>query len=174
MARVHLIIGPVGAGKSTYAKQLCRDQRALSLNLDDWLARLFRPDRPETNVMPWYLERVERCKAQIWCVTQSALSAGTSVVLEIGLIRAAERRAFYEWVDRDGVELDITWVHAPRDLRRERVAERNRRRGETFSMEVPLQIFELASDLWEAPSEGECRERGITRWSETAGPRHER
>src|SRR5688500_9099140 len=50
MARVHLIIGPVGSGKSTFALQLARERGALRLNLDEWMALLFRPDRPETGL----------------------------------------------------------------------------------------------------------------------------
>ena len=32
---------------------------------------------------------------------------------------------------------------------------RNQNRGETFSMVVPPEVFEMASDMWEPPSEDE-------------------
>ena len=55
--RVHLVIGPVGAGKSTYVRQLVQQHpRAVPLNLDDWMATLFSPDRPvqpDADVMGW-------------------------------------------------------------------------------------------------------------------------
>ena len=170
MARAHLLIGPVGAGKSTLALRLCREHQALRLTLDDWMTRLFRPDRPDAGVVEWYVERAERCLEQIWRVAQDALAAGTDVVLEIGLIQRRDREAFYRRVDEAGVALVVHLVDAPRELRRERVAQRNLERGQTFSMEVPPPFCELASDLWEPPDELEQRERAIHVWSAPGVP----
>ena len=99
MARVHLIVGPVGAGKSTLAGQLGREHGAVRLILDEWMAALFSADRPD--------------------------------------------------------------VDAPRDVRRERVEQRNLDRGATFAMVVPPAIFELASDLWEPLDDDERRGRDV-------------
>jgi predicted kinase len=155
MARIHLIIGPVGAGKSTFAQRLYRDHAALRLNLDEWMARLFRPDRPDNGIMEWYHERTARCIEQIWSLTRSSIDVGTNVVLEIGLIRRRDRERLYQRVDAAGYELTIYVLDAPRELRRERVEQRNREKGETFSMVVPPDMFELASDMWEPPEEPE-------------------
>jgi len=42
----------------------------------------------------------------------------------------------------------------------------NADRGDTFKMIVPPAIFELASDLWEPPDDGECAGRSVT-WLRT-------
>lgn len=147
--RIHLLVGPVGAGKSTLALRLAREHGAICLNLDEWMAALFRPDRPQTDVMPWYVERAQRCLEHIWTLTQRLIDANTSVVLEVGLIRRHEREQFFRRVDARGYALTLYLVDAPRALRRQRVEERNARQGETFSMVVPPAVFELASDLWE-------------------------
>ncbi|RYY59778.1 MAG: ATP-binding protein, partial [Comamonadaceae bacterium] len=52
-------------------------------------------------------------------------------------------------------------LDAPREVRRERVLQRNAEQGETFSMVVPLHIFELASDLWQPPDAAECAQRSV-------------
>jgi predicted kinase len=161
MPRIHLIIGPVGAGKSTFAIGLSKERRALRIALDEWMTVLFRPDRPATGVMEWYLERTDRCVEQIWRVSESALAAGTDVVLEIGLIRRSDRERFYERVDAAGLDLTVYVLDAERELRRERVARRNLERGATFSMEVPPHVFELASDMWEPPEDVECDDREV-------------
>lgn len=161
MPQIHLIVGPVGAGKSTFARALCRRHAALRLTLDEWMAALFSADRPATGVMEWYVERTERCVDQIWRVTTSAIAAGIDVVLEIGLIQRRARERFYERVDASGVGLTIHVVDAPRELRRARVEARNQEQGETFSMVVPPAIFELASDLWEAPDDIEREGRDV-------------
>lgn len=161
MPRLHLIVGPVGAGKSTFARALCRERSAVRLTLDEWMAVLFRPDRPAAGIVEWYVERTERCIEQMWRVACSTIDAGTDVVLEIGLIQRRDRQRFYDRVDTSGHELTIYVLDAPRELRRERVEARNLAQGPTFSMVVPPQIFELASDLWQPPDADECEGREV-------------
>jgi predicted kinase len=169
VAQIHLVIGPVGAGKSTFALQLARDHAAIRLNLDEWIAVLFSPDRPEDRIMEWYVERTQRCLEQIWRLTTRTIAIGTDVVLEIGLIQRRDRERLYRRVDDLGLRLVIHVLDAPRELRRARVELRNREQGETFSMVVPARIFDLASDMWEPPDESECRGRDI-RFISTATP----
>ncbi|HEU4582172.1 MAG TPA: AAA family ATPase [Polyangiaceae bacterium] len=159
-ARIHLILGPVGAGKSTFALELARRHAGVRLTLDEWMTVLFRPDRPEAGLPEWYIERASRCVEQIWALAQALVASGTAAVLEIGLLQRAARAAFYRRVEAAGCGLSVYVLDAPRDLRRARVLARNEQRGATFSMPVPPEIFELASDLWEplAPEEAQGRE----------------
>ena len=159
---LHLIIGPVGAGKSTFARALAGKHRAVRLILDDWMAQLYGADeRPATGRIEWYLERRDRCLEQIWKLTAALCEVGTPVVLEIGLLRRAEREAFYRRVEDAGYDLAVYVLDAPREVRRERVMRRNEERGETFAQVVPLDFFELASDMWEPPDDDEASERAI-------------
>lgn len=151
MSTIHLLIGPVGSGKSTFARRLKAEHGALRLTLDEWMARLFRDDRPAEGLVAWYRERAERCVAQIWDVAQEALSLGTDVILEIGLLERQQREAFYWLVDPHPAQLRVYVVDAPRDVRRERVARRNTTE-EAGGRVVPPQIFEMASDMWEPPT----------------------
>lgn len=160
-AHVHLIVGPVGSGKSTFALELARRERALRIGLDDWMTRLFSPDRPASGVIEWYRERAARCVEQIWRVSLAASDAGVASVLEIGLIQRQERLEFYERVAASDRSLTIYLVDAPRELRRQRVTERNLQRGTTFSMHVPEEIFELASDLWQPLDDAERAGRDV-------------
>ena len=162
MARVHLVIGPVGAGKSTWCRALAVRERAVHLNLDAWMARLYGADpRPAEGRIAWYLERRDRCLAQLWEVARDVLGAGTDTILEIGLLRRAERKAFYAQVDAIGAALVVTVLDAPIAVRRERVMRRNTERGPTFSVEVPPEFFEIASAAWEPPDAEERAARGI-------------
>lgn len=159
---VHLVIGPVGAGKTTFARQLAAERGAVSLNLDAWMARLFGADpRPADGVIAWYLERRDRCLDQIWRVAVSVIDAGAPVALEIGLLQRSERAAFYRRVDERGAPLVVYVLDAPIDERRERVRRRNRDRGDTFSVEVPPDFFELASSMWQPPDEAEQAARDV-------------
>lgn len=161
MAHIHLLIGPVGAGKTTHALALAHRHGAVRFDLDEWMVRLFRPDRPDADVMAWYVERAARCIDQIWEVSQEVLATGVDVVLEIGLLRLAQREAFYDRLDQASCATSVYVVDAPRAVRWARVERRNVQRGPTFSMEVPREVFELASDLWEPPVGPECLERDV-------------
>jgi predicted kinase len=162
MAQVHLVIGPVGAGKSTFAAGLCVEERAVRFTLDAWMAQLFGDDaRPASGVIEWYVERRDRCLELIWKTAVSVLDLGVNVVLEIGLIQRSERTAFYDRVDAAGYPLTVYVLDLPRDVRRERVARRNVEQGETFSTVVPPHFFELASDLWQPPDDIECEGRDV-------------
>lgn len=160
-ARVHLVVGPVGAGKSTFALKLAQDRAAIRLTLDEWMVTLFRPDRPETDRVAWYRERAERCIDQIWKVALQLTAQRRDVVLEIGLLQREERERFYARVDEAELPLTIHVLDAARDVRRDRVQQRNCQQGPTFSMVVPPEIFELASDLWEPPENDECEGRDV-------------
>lgn len=155
MTCLYLIEGPVGAGKSTFAQHLSREIAAPHLNLDAWMARLFRPDRPDTDVMTWYVARKARCIEQIWEVATAMLDTGHPVVLELGLIQRDSRYAFYERVARSGHALQVCLLDAPISVRHDRVRCRNLEQGSTYAMDVSDEVFELASALWEAPDAAE-------------------
>ena len=161
MPKVHLVVGPVGAGKSTFALALAREHMAVRLTLDDWMTTLFAPDRPTEDIPAWYVERARRGVEQIWKVTQDVLGAGKHVILEIGLIRRADRSAFFESAEKANIDLTVHVLDAPRAVRRNRVVRRNDERGETYSMAVPPGIFELASDMWEPLLDDECSGRDV-------------
>lgn len=166
MPRIHLLEGPVGAGKSTFARHLTARHAAPILVLDDWMATLFGPDRPAESVpMParvrWYMERKARCLDQLWKVASGVLDAGSDVVLELGLVQAHARQSFYGWVDAGAYDLTVYVLDAPREVRRARVQARNRARGETWSMDVSDAFFDHASDLWEPPDATECADRDV-------------
>ncbi len=154
---LHLVVGPVGAGKSTWARRWAVQRGGVFLDLDTWMVRLYGKDnRPAENVIAWYLERRERCRALIWDTALEILGAGSDVLLETGLVAAGEREAFYGKVWEEGLTLHVYLVDAPRDVRRERVARRNDSQ-EVHVQVVPLDFFERASDAWQPPSEAERR-----------------
>ncbi|MEM1229397.1 MAG: AAA family ATPase [Pseudomonadota bacterium] len=161
MATIHLLEGPVGAGKSTYAAQLSHAHRAPHLNLDEWLVTLFRPDRPEADFMAWYLERKDRCLAQIWATAGALLDLEIDVVLELGLVQAAARQAFYERADAEDRALIVYLLETPKAERWARVQCRNVSGQGRYHMPVDEAMFELANNAWEPPSSAERRARAI-------------
>jgi predicted kinase len=161
MQKIHLVEGPVGAGKSTYSMALAARIGGVHIALDEWFAKLFSPDRPGVDVILWYMERKARLLDHIWHHAQSLLVAGANPILELGLVQRQSREDFYRRARDASVELQICVLDASRELRRERVARRNVEKGPTFSMVVPDAVFEMASDMWQAPDDIEIAENGI-------------
>ena len=73
---------------------------------------------------------------------------------------AIEREGVYAKALAEGIPLTVYLLDAPRDLRRERLAERNRTASKNTQL-VPLHFFELASDAWQPPSDAERERMGI-------------
>jgi predicted kinase len=155
MAQLNVIFGPCGAGKTTYAHAFARRERAVAFILDDWMARLFGPDMPDPIEYEWMLERVGRCEAQIWSVAAAVIAAGTSVVLDIGLMRRADRERVRQIAEATGLDLKFHFVDAPQEVRRARVAGRNEVRGESFAIEVTPELFEFIEGVYEPPEPAE-------------------
>ena len=161
MPNIHLIEGPIGAGKSTFSTSLAIQQSGVHIALDEWFAVLFSEDRSDTDFLPWYIERKSRCLELIWKHTRQIMASGTDAILELGLIQQQSRQEFYGRMQSAGFDFSVYVLDASRDIRRERVQRRNLEKGPTFSMVVPDNVFEMASDLWEAPDEIESMERAI-------------
>ena len=162
-ASLNVIFGPCGAGKTTYAHAFARREKAVAFILDDWMARLFGPDMPDPLVYEWMLERVGRCESQIWASAAATIAAGTSVILDIGLMRKADRERVRQIAEATGLPLVFHFVDAPQAVRRARVADRNVVMGESFAIEVTPDLFEFIEGVYEPPEPGELTGAVISR-----------
>jgi predicted kinase len=157
---IHLLFGPLGAGKSTLALQLADQQRGVRLSIDDWMLELYGPDRPQTMDLSWVVARVQRCERRIWAVTTDLVQRGGTAVLDLGCLQAADRARFAAQARALGLPLQPHYVTAPRAIRRQRVLQRNQERGATFAFEVTPGMFDFMESRFEPPSADElagCR-----------------
>jgi predicted kinase len=83
------------------------------------------------------------------------MAAGTDVILDIGLMRRADRARLREIADGAGLPLQFHFVTASQDARRARVADRNVIRGESFAIEVTPELFDFIEGVWEEPEPAE-------------------
>lgn len=151
-ATLNLVFGPCGAGKTTYALALARREGAVAFVLDEWGARLFGPDVDGPLDFGWMVERLGRCETLIWSTAAAVLDAGTSVVLDLGLMRRADRERIRKIAQAAGRSMQWHFVDAPQQVRRARVAARNETKGETFVRELPPEMFEMIEAIYEPPA----------------------
>jgi predicted kinase len=152
---VHLVFGPVGAGKSTYARTLAARDGGVRFAIDDWMHELFAPDMAPALDFGWIMARVRRCEQRIRATAFEVLGTGTPVVLDMGFMKAADRAAFRLWAVEAGHAVHDHFIHAPAPVRAERVCTRNATRGETFSFEVTPMMFEFMERVFEPPDAAE-------------------
>jgi len=157
---VHLIFGPQGAGKTTFARALADEERAVRFSIDEWMTALCGPDLPSPIDLAWIMERVARCERRIWQVGAEVVRRGGAVVLDLGFMRVEDRARFTALARAEGAEVQLHFVTAPLSVRRARVLERNRDKGASFSFEVTPAMFDLMEARFEPPSDPEsavCR-----------------
>jgi len=66
MRTVHIICGPLGAGKTTVARRLAQTPAVLRFSLDEWVMQLFGREAPHPMVYEWWAEHCRRCSTRIW------------------------------------------------------------------------------------------------------------
>lgn len=155
---IHLVLGPQGAGKSTYSLRLAAQDGAVRFSIDDWMQRLFAPDLPKTMSLSWMMERVGRCESQIWAVASQVCLCGGSVVLDLGFTKHASRQHFRRLAADIGADVRLHVVDAPQAVRKARVMNRNVEKGDTYSFEVTPPMFDFMDREFERPTDEELQQ----------------
>jgi len=161
MATVHLICGSTGAGKTTYAAALAGRVRGVLFSIDQWMATLYLPDRPDPMSLDWAIERTARCELQIWTVVDQLVARGLDVILDVGLSRREHRDRFRQRALEIGAECKLHYLDVDLETRRARVRERNVTRAGSYSLEVTDAMFDWMEQWFEAPSDDELYEAMI-------------
>ncbi|MFC0674997.1 AAA family ATPase [Brachybacterium hainanense] len=135
MTQLILMVGHVGAGKTTRATRLARDTGAVRLTPDEWMGPLFRHHDPEgmRDVLEGRL---------VWTALEM-LRAGTDVILDFGFWGRDERAALAWAAGRLGARVRTEHVDVDRETQSRQVA----RRWE----ETPEQTWEVTQadlDRW--------------------------
>ena len=143
MASIHMICGPVGAGKTTYATRLAKELGAVRFSIDDWISNLFFADKPEPLTYEWAVARAKRCEAQILVVSQSILKLGTDVIWDMGFMERDQRDRILGGIADISHSVRLHVLDAPANVRRKRVQQRNVAKPEGYIIEVTDEIFDF-------------------------------
>jgi len=155
MPNIHIVFGPLGAGKTTYAQKLSVDENAVCFSVDQWMVNLFGPDMPTSPNFEWVVERVKRCEHLIWLTAKAVASNGSDVVLDLGFMKVASRVEFVALANQAGIHVKTHFIHASSETRRVRVIERNKNKGDTFAFHVSPNIFDFMESQFETAPQDE-------------------
>lgn len=155
---IHLVCGPIGAGKTTYAHEIAAKNNAIRFSEDEWLSKLFVPDAPEgllsepmQVVGAWASEKYQRCRGQIWIISQQLLNQNVSIVLDGASANKEQRDAIRKKAVENNVEFQLHYVTSDSKTREKRVFERNEEQGNTYSLEVTPEMFAHTESFFEPP-----------------------
>lgn len=154
MPTVHLICGPTGAGKTTYAIALAERARGVRFSIDEWMATLFVADRPEPPAIPWATERIQRCETQIWAIALQLLARNVDVVLDLGFARLEHRDRIRALVAQTRAESKLHYLDVSSTTRRARVLE-NGQPPRPFAFGLTAEMFDALEAWFEPPSDDE-------------------
>lgn len=117
---IYAMVGTIGSGKTTYAKKLATEKRALLFCIDEAIKKLGQPIKHKDDYDRYYFG----VRAIISDHALRALKLGLSVVFDFG--GSVGHWAWLEALAKQAdAEIEITHLLAPRAVRRERVRKRN-------------------------------------------------
>lgn len=118
MPTMTLLIGLPGSGKTTLAKQLETERKALRLTPDEWMSPLFGAGEHEGR--RWVLE-----SELLWSVAARALQLGVNVILDYGCWSRDERELFRKRSEELGATTEMVVLDLPVDVLWQRLDARN-------------------------------------------------
>ncbi|WP_327636178.1 AAA family ATPase [Kribbella sp. NBC_00482] len=118
MAGMVLIVGLPGAGKTSWARRIEEDRKALRFTPDEWMDALFNTN--EVDGRRWVLE-----SELLWGVAARALTLEVDVILDYGCWSAEERDLFRTRAQALGASAEIVVLDLPFEVLWERLERRN-------------------------------------------------
>lgn len=152
---MHLITGNTGSGKTTYALQLKQDINGILFSIDHWNKTLFLDDKKATDGVDWFLERIQRSDTMIKSLVVQLETAGTPAVLDLGFAKKDRRAAFYAFAKANSIPYQLHFLDIKTETRKDRVQQRNVKKGETYQFNVSEADFEFMETWFEGLTDDE-------------------
>jgi len=157
MTRMIIVCGPTGAGKTTYSLSLAKEIEAIKFSIDPWMQTLFAKDMTSLDYQ-WMIERVNRCNEQIWEVSEQILKNNGNVILDLGFTTKAQRDVFVNRANELGIDSEVHYLEAPRNIRKQRIEKRNSEKDPAvYALEVTDMMFDFMEPRFEIPDQEELR-----------------
>lgn len=157
MAKLILVCGPTGAGKTTYSLSLAKEIEAIRFSIDPWMQTLYSKDMTSLDYS-WMMERVNRCYEQIWQVSEQIIAIDGNVILDLGFTTKAQRTIFSTRAKAMAIDAEIHYLDAPKETRKQRVVKRNLEKDPSvYAFEVTDMMFNFMEPRFEIPDNDELK-----------------
>lgn len=152
MAKVYLICGKICCGKSTYAKQLQADNRAVILSVDEIMLAIFGLYAGEKHD-----EYAERVRNYLFEKSLEFIKADVNVIFDWGFWTNAGRYEAKEFYKNRNIECELHYIDIGNDIWKARINQRNRsvHAGETIAYIVDDNLARKFETIFEQPAQEE-------------------
>lgn len=133
MAKMYLMCGCSGAGKTTYSKQFAKEHNLLYLGIDDFYAKVNGDECLHTNTFEVWIE--------FYKAIHEAEVNGIDCIIDTNAITKTHRAQFVEWFPT--FEHHLIYISADETLRKKNNKQRRR--------QVPDDVMERMTVQLEAP-----------------------
>lgn len=147
----HYCCGKAGAGKSTVAKRIATECKAILLSEDVWMMRLFGD---QLKTFDDYIRLSQKLKEMIGPLTIDLLTAGQTAILDFQANTKRSRVWFRSVFEKAQSAHVLHFVRIPDELSLERIAKRNFKRPESSHRLSKEDVFHVSSSF-RAPEEVE-------------------
>lgn len=148
MAKLHLMCGFMGFGKSTIAKQLQKKLNAVCLSPDKFMLDLYGRKLTEKN----FRIAKKRVDVVIWKLAEQVLKSGVDVILDYGFWTKVSRREAYERGIKIADEVIMEQVICSMETAKKRLLKRSK--GDENELDTNSSCFEMFVGYYE-PIEAE-------------------
>jgi predicted kinase len=122
---VHLVCGLPCSGKSTFARNLAKERRALHLPLDETLIEIYGQYSIDEVGHAEHVERVWKCRRVLWDIAMRALDVDIEPILDDGFFLSETRRRYAELCRSVGAFSQLYFLDPPPESIAQRLYERN-------------------------------------------------
>lgn len=153
MARAILICGGICSGKSTYARKLCAERRAVSMSMDELMLAILGQYLGDMH--DEYARRAER-----YLLNKSAqlIERGVDVVLDWGFWTRKSRQGVRRFFESRGFECELHFISIGTAAWRARIQQRNAevRTGRSIDYIVDENLVDKFLSKFEPPERSEA------------------
>ncbi|HEU5430423.1 MAG TPA: ATP-binding protein [Thermomicrobiales bacterium] len=149
-AVVYVLCGFIGAGKTTFAKQLAAQTGAVRITKDEWLIRMVGNDP----TIDGYADYDAKMCGLSRDVAFQLAANGIDVIIDEGVWEKEQRDRLRQRAEEVGAEAVVYFLDTPMETIRERVARRNMNAAND-SFKISGELLDFYLQYWEPPGEDE-------------------
>lgn len=145
-----MLCGLICSGKTTLAKKIERENKAVIFSPDDWMIKLFGPNHSELDGLK-YAPRV----AELIRMTYTRLlELNIDIVLDDGFQKRASRDEVRSYAEKLGVNHKLYFLNYPEHVLLQRLSQRNTNNKDN-QLIIPKSNFHIVKKLFEPPKKEE-------------------
>lgn len=152
MAKLYVLIGRIGCGKTTYAHKLCEQETTVLLSHDELMLQV------NTNCIgrEAHVKQAMSITEYFMNLSKQLVSKGISVVLDYGFWTRKEREQVRCLAKELGVDYEIIYISIPEELRKHYVEKRNKKiKSDEKAYVMDKEKLERLDAFFEEPQEDE-------------------